>query len=176
MTEIALLDTLLNAHADVIGHDFVGYRNHTYRVSNLCFALSSAQPDRLEKIAIAAAFHDMGIWPDRTFDYLQPSIRLAQTYLTRSDRTDWSDEISAMILEHHKLLPCRQDPLSLVEPFRRADWIDVSMGLTAPGSSRAFVRELFSAWPSAGFHKRLIQFTLHRWRAHPLSPLPMIRF
>jgi hypothetical protein len=175
LTEIAPLDELLNAHADVIGRDFVAYRNHTYRVANLCCELSSPQPDRLEKIAIAAAFHDMGIWTDRTFDYLQPSIRLARAHLARTGRADWSAEITAMIQEHHKILPYRQDSAPLVEPFRRADWMDVSMGLTASGSSRALVRELFSTWPSAGFHRLLVQLTLHRWLAHPLSPLPMIR-
>jgi hypothetical protein len=175
LTEIAALDELLNAHADVIGHDFVGYRNHTYRVANLCLEWSSPQPDRLEKIAIATAFHDLGIWTDGTFDYLQPSIRLARAHLTQAGRTEWSAEISSMILEHHKISPCRQGSHALVEPFRRADWLDVSMGLTTSGSSRALVRELFSVWPSAGFHKRLIQLALHRWQAHPLSPLPMIR-
>jgi hypothetical protein len=175
LTEIAPLDELLNAHAGAIGHDFVGYRNHTYRVANLCLELSSPQPDRLEKVAIAAAFHDIGIWTDGTFDYLQPSIRLARAHLARADREGWSAEISAMILEHHKILPCRKDSQTLVEPFRRADWMDVSMGLTASGSSRTFVRELFSTWPSAGFHKRLLELTLRRWQAHPLSPLPMIK-
>ena len=44
---------------------------------NLCVALRSGNAERLEKIAIAAAFHDTGIWVDGTFDYLPPSIRLA---------------------------------------------------------------------------------------------------
>lgn len=175
LTEIATINEVLDAHSGVIGGDFVGYRNHAYRVANLCFAWSPDQPDRLEKIAIAAAFHDIGIWTAGTFDYLQPSIRVATAYLAESAHTGWTAEISAMILEHHKLSPYRHASHSLVEPFRRADWADVTMGVTAFGSSRALMRQLFSAWPSAGFHKRLVQLSFQRLRSHPLSPLPMMR-
>jgi hypothetical protein len=175
LTEIVTVEEVLHAHADVIGADFVGYRNHAYRVANLCLALSRDQPNRVEKIAIAAAFHDIGIWTAGTFDYLQPSIAEATAYLARAGRDGWTTEISAMIREHHKISRYRSESASLVEPFRRADWTDVTMGLTAFGSSRTLVRHLFSAWPSAGFHKRLVQLSLERWRTHPLSPLPMIR-
>ena len=142
LTEIALLDDLLSAHAEFIGPDFIGYRHHAHRVANICLALSPDQGDRMEKVAVASAFHDMGIWTDRTFDYLQPSVRLANEHLARSGHSDWSAEISAMILDHHKLS----------------------------------LRELFVAWPSAGFHKRLVQLSLRRWWSHPLSPLPMVRW
>ena len=103
LTEIPILDELLHAHVGVLGRDFVGYRNHTYRVVNLCVAQSSRDRESLEKMAIAAAFHDMGIWTDGTFDYLPPSVRLATAYLAAAGRTEWTAEISEMILEHHKI-------------------------------------------------------------------------
>jgi hypothetical protein len=31
----------------------------------------------LEKIAVAAVFHDLGIWTNKTFDYIAPSVALA---------------------------------------------------------------------------------------------------
>ena len=62
LTKIPILDELLHAHVGVLGRDFEGYRNHTYRVVNLCVAQTSSDPEQLEKLAIAAAFHDMGIW------------------------------------------------------------------------------------------------------------------
>ena len=71
------LDAVLGAHAAALGRDFDGYRNHAYRVANLCLAQSPPSALDVEKIAIAAAFHDLGIWTDRTFDYLEPSVRLA---------------------------------------------------------------------------------------------------
>ena len=174
LTEIATLDGVLDTHAAELGADGTAYRNHTYRVVNLCVALSSGEPEPLEKFAVAAAFHDLGIWTDGTFDYLQPSIRLAGAHLALSGRAEWMPEITAMILEHHKISAYRGDPGWLVEPFRRADWIDVTR-LRTFGLPRSLLREIFSAWPSAGFHKRLIQLELKRLRTHPWNPLPMVR-
>jgi hypothetical protein len=175
LTEIATLDELLHAHAAALGGDFTAYRNHTYRVVNLCAAFSSSgDPEQLEKMAIAAAFHDLGIWTDGTFDYLQPSVRLARAHLDRSGRAEWTPEITEMILEHHKISAYRGNPHWLVEPFRRADWVDVSRLLTF-GLSRSLLREIFSTWPGAGFHKMLVRLELKHLRAHPRNPLPMMR-
>ncbi|HEX6861355.1 MAG TPA: hypothetical protein VF414_00985 [Thermoanaerobaculia bacterium] len=174
LTEIAALDELLQAHAAVLGRDLTAYRNHTYRVVNLCAAFSSREPEPLHKMAIAAAFHDLGIWTDGTFDYLQPSIRLAGAHLAQSGRAQWTPEITAMIREHHKISAWRGNPDWLVEPFRRADWVDVSRVRTF-GLPRSLLREIFATWPNAGFHKRLVQLELRRLRTHPWNPLPMVR-
>jgi len=175
LTAVATLDQLLDAHATVLGRDFTAYRNHTYRVANLCVAQRSTNPRQLEKIAIAAAFHDMGIWTDGTFDYLTPSVRLATNHLVQSERAGWIPEISAMILEHHRISPYRGDANWLVESFRRSDWVDVTRGLITFSLSRSILREVFSTWPSAGFHRKLVQLELRRLRTHPLNPLPMMK-
>lgn len=175
LTEIATLDTLLNAHAGQLGDDFAAYRNHTYRVANLCAVLSSSGMRQIEKIAIAAAFHDLGIWTDGTFDYLQPSVRLAGTYLVNSGKAEWVPEITEMILQHHKISPYRTNPDWLVEPFRRADWADITRGLISPGLSRKLIGAVYTQWQSAGFHKRLVQLELAHVRKHPLNPLPVFR-
>jgi hypothetical protein len=175
LTKIAILDELLEAHSAALGHDFTAYRNHTYRVVNLCAAQFAASSEQLEKMAIAAAFHDMGIWTDGTFDYLPPSVRLANAYLAACGRSDWTPEIAEMILEHHKLLPYRSGEPSLVERFRRADWIDVTRGLLTFDLSRSLVAEILCAWPSAGFHWKLVQLELERLRTHPWNPLPMVK-
>ncbi len=174
-TRIEILDDLLHRHEAEIGKDFAGYRNHAYRVVNLCLAFSGDAPGTIEKAAVAVAFHDMGIWTDRTFDYLAPSIRLAEAYLAGSGKGEWTAEIAAMILEHHKLTPYRGEPGWLVEPFRRADWVDVSRGVVRFGLPRRRVTEIFSTWPSAGFHKRLVRLELEHLRRHPWNPLPMLR-
>lgn len=170
-----VLDEVLHDHSAQLDRDFTAYRNHCYRVANLCSALSSCEPDSLEKIAIAAAFHDLGIWTDGTFDYLQPSIKLAGAHLASSGRAEWTPEITEMILEHHKISPYRGDSRSLVEAFRRADWVDISRGLLTFGLSRALLRQVFTAWPNAGFHGKLAQLSVQRLRKHPWSPLPMVR-
>lgn len=171
---IATLDELLEAHKAELGKDFTAYRNHTYRVVNLCIALSSSDPGQIQKMAIAAAFHDLGIWTDGTFDYLQPSIRLASAHLAHRGREEWIPEITEMIRQHHKISAWKGHPHWLVEPFRRADWIDVTR-LRTFGLPRRLLKEIFAAWPSAGFHKRLVQLEMKRLRTHPWSPLPMVR-
>jgi hypothetical protein len=175
LTRIPTLETLLSQYARALGRDFDAYRNHAYRVANLCVAQSSSDCAHVEKIAIAAAFHDVGIWTDCTFDYLRPSVQLASAHLADSGRSDWTPEITEMILQHHKVSRYRGNPQWLVEPFRRADWADVSMGLITFGLPRTLVREVLSMWPSKGFHKRLIQLELRRLRTDPWHPLPMVK-
>ena len=173
LTEIAELDDVLGAHGPALGNDFAGYRNHAYRVMNLCLALSPAGDRR--KIALTAAYHDLGIWTAATFDYIPPSVELANAHLAASGRSPWAPEIEAMIRQHHKLTHYRPHSDWLVEPFRKADLIDVSRGLVTFGLPRELVKDVFVQWPSAGFHKRLVQLSLSRLASHPLSPLPMVR-
>ena len=168
-------EAVLAVHAGALRTDGAAYRNHVYRVLNLCAAQCPREPEQLEKIAIAAAFHDLGIWTDGTFDYVEPSVRLARDHLVSIQRTDWTREVSAMIREHHKVSPYRGGDGNLVEVFRRADWADVSFGLIRQGLQRPLIRQLFAMWPSAGFHRRLVQLELHRLRTHPLRPLPMVK-
>jgi len=176
LTTVSTVDAILGAHAAELGGDFRAYRNHVYRVVNFCALLSPREPDALEKTAVASAFHDLGIWTARTFDYLDPSIALAGAYLARSGRAAWTAEVTAMIREHHRISRYHANPDWLVEAFRRADWIDVSRGVRAFGLSRALLAPIFSAWPDAGFHARLLRLSLTRLRTHPLAPLPMMRW
>jgi hypothetical protein len=173
LTRIPTIDDVLNDHATALGDDCVAYRNHVYRIANLCVAMVGRS--ELEKIAVAAVFHDLGIWTNGTFDYIAPSVSLAHDYLVARAREDWIAEIEAMIAGHHKITPSTGDQNALIEVFRRADWIDVTRGLRRFGIARPFVARLFATWPSAGFHWRLLTLTLDRFRSHPLAPLPMVR-
>jgi hypothetical protein len=177
LTRIATLDAVLDAHATALGTDFDAYRNHTYRLVNFCAQLRDPEGDGLERIAIAAAFHDLGIWTAQTFDYLDPSVALARVHLSAARRTEWEPEVEAMILQHHKITRARRHPAAwLVEPFRQADWIDVTRGLRRFGLPRRALLPVFAAWPDAGFHRRLFQLSASRLRTHPWNPLPMFRF
>ena len=129
----------------------------------------------MDKVSIAAAFHDLGIWADDTFDYLAPSERLARAYLARTNRLAWVDEVEAIIEEHHKLGRYLSHPEWLVEPFRRADWTDVSRGVLRFGLPRRFVGDVVAAFPNAGFHRKLVALTWRQFKAHPLSPIPVLR-
>jgi hypothetical protein len=132
--------------------------------------------EAVEKVAIATAFHDLGIWTDRTFDYLEPSVAVATAYLAESGRAAWIPEIAAMIREHHKITRYKGDPGWLVEDFRRADWIDVTLGALTFGTPRSLIREAQAAWPDAGFHRLLVRLELRHLGKHPLNPLPVLRW
>ena len=173
-TSIPTVNAVLDNHASALGNDFIAYRNHVYRVVNLCLAIAGNRVE-LEKIAVAAVFHDLGIWTNHTFDYIAPSVALAREHLSASAHADWIPEIEAMIVNHHKITLSRPGRASLVEPFRRADWIDVSRGFRTFGVSHSFIASVFTAWPSAGFHWRLLALTVDRFLKHPLTPLPMVR-
>ena len=175
-TELATLDDVLDHHAEAIGPDFEGYRNHAYRVANLCLAHTVSSTDSVEKIAITAAFHDLGIWTAQTFYYLEPSVALAMSHLGAAGHGDWAAEIAAMIREHHKITPYRTNPGWLVEAFRRADWTDVSLGVLSLGLERGLIREIQGMWPDAGFHRLLVRLELRHLGRHPLNPLPVIRW
>jgi len=176
LERLAPLDRVLDEHAAELGGDLTAYRHHTYRVVNLFAALAPCADAALEKVALAAAFHDLGIWTARTFDYLQPSIALACTHLECAGHDDWRDTVAGMIREHHKIRTFHGADAALVEPFRRADWIDVSLGVLSFGIPRDRMREIFRRWPNAGFHQRLAQLTFKRLRTHPLSPIPVLKW
>lgn len=174
-TSVGTIDALLDRHSDVIGADFPAYRNHAYRVYNFCTRLTELAGDDAEKVAVVAALHDVGIWTARTFDYLEPSVVVARRYLHDAGKSSWVAEVEDMILNHHRITPVPGKASRLADPFRRADWVDVTLGLRRSGLSRGFVSRVFRRWPTHGFHLRLVQLTLARARRHPLDPLPMVR-
>ena len=75
---IPLLEDLLGSYRAELGADFPGYRNHVYRMAHFCLALRRCDDTERRKILTAAAFHDLGIWVNRTVDYLPPSVALAE--------------------------------------------------------------------------------------------------
>ncbi len=170
-----LLDELFDVEATIFGADLGAYRHHCYRVVNFALAFAPAAPDVRAKIEIAAYFHDVGIWADGTFDYLEPSIARARAYLRARGQESWLGEVEPMIARHHQITSApRTGPL--VDAFRRADWIDVSLGVLRLGLPATLVADVRRAFPNAGFHRRLAELTARRARHHPLSPLPMLRW
>jgi hypothetical protein len=176
ITSLPTVEEVLNDHRSELGHDCTGYRNHVYRVVNLCLAIVGDGRIELEKLAVAAVFHDLGIWTNNTFDYIAPSVAIAREHLTARGMADWIPEIEAMIVDHHKVTTSRANPQLLVESFRRADWIDVTCGLRRFGLPGPFIAAVRASWPNAGFHRRLVQLTVDRFWKHPLDPLPMVKW
>jgi len=173
-----IVEKLLDPYRRELGADFEGYRNHCLRVFLFCeaFCACGSAPEQEEKIAVAAAFHDLGIWTANTFDYLPHSVELAKRHLETTGRQEWSGEITAMIEEHHKLTPWRSNGTWLVEEFRRADLVDLSVGIVRFGLDGALVGKVIEDYPNTGFHRTLFRLGLRRLRTHPFDPLPMMRW
>ncbi len=171
-----VIEKVLEKRHESLGRDYHAYRNHAHRVYHLCRIISGAGPEEAEKIAPAAAFHDLGIWTHRTFDYLGPSVELLAEFLQNEGKSTWQEEIRAMILYHHKVTPYRGANAKLVEAFRKADWIDVTWGIIRAGVPVGCIRKLQLTFPNAGFHRRLLALTGRRLLSHPWSPLPMVKW
>jgi len=169
------VEALLSHYESTIGADFSAYRNHVYRVINLCFSLADLGDVEREKVQIAAVFHDLGIWTEGTLDYLEPSAGEAVRFLQETGKPDWEADIVAMIEMHHGIHSCAHYDSPLVDFFRRADIADFSLGMVPMGLSRELIAKLKVAFPNAGFHKRLLQLGCKWFLRHPLNPLPMFR-
>lgn len=173
---IPQLEEILAEWKGVIGDDFSGYRNHVYRMIHCCLAIQNCSEEEKEKIFIAAAFHDIGIWIENTMDYLPPSVPPAMNYLAETGKEDWSEEIRLMITEHHKITTVKDDRYPLVELFRKGDLVDFSLGLVTFGLSGEYLKQLKAAFPNAGFHACLIKHSTKWILKHPLNPAPMYKW
>lgn len=169
------IETVLCPYADRIGKDYEGYKNHCVRVLNFLNRLRPISADEREKLIVAVAFHDIGLWTHNTVDYLPPSILEMQNYLIRLGKPEWGEELSMIIDMHHKLTP-DQGRYELVEFFRKADLLDFSLGFVRFGISKAYVARVKQQFPNKGFHRMLLVRTLKWLPLHPLRPMPIIKF
>ncbi|HMV80380.1 MAG TPA: hypothetical protein PK453_12490 [Leptospiraceae bacterium] len=170
------VEEILSEHRNQIGDVYAGYRNHVYRMIHFCLAFRECTETEKQKIFIAGAFHDIGIWTEDTLDYLPPSIELAAEYLKKKGLQDWEKEITLMIDMHHKLTEYKSLDYPLVEVFRKADLADFSLGAVKNGLSESIVSEVKNAFPNSGFHKFLTKLALKWAMKHPLNPAPIMKW
>jgi hypothetical protein len=169
-----IIEDIMPKFKPVLGTDYDKYKNHVYRVFLNCL-LIDGEKDNEEKYALAALFHDIGIWTNDTFDYLDPSIEQAKIYLTETNKTAWIDEICLMIYWHHKINKYQGAHEGIVETFRKADWIDVSLALLTFKFDKKKINETRRRFPNLGFHIFLIKETIKNLFKHPLNPLPIFK-
>jgi len=175
ITQLPRVEQLFDHYAERFGKQQTAYRNHVYRLVNLVMAQRPLNNEELDKLQVAAFFHDAGIWLAGTFDYLQPSARLAEHYLQKEQLEDWNHDVHDMIMNHHKLSRFSTNPLELTEAFRRADWIDVSLGILRFGVPAARIRLIKHGFPNAGFHLLLLKLSGQQILSQPWRPLPMLK-
>ncbi|MBV8933575.1 MAG: hypothetical protein JOZ47_02650 [Kutzneria sp.] len=172
-----LMEEILASHRDHAGGDergWAGYRGHAYRVFNLARALVDDGDNRDEKLAIAAAFHDIDAF--RSLDYLAPSIRTMHAWLCRTGREAWAEELAVVVAQHHRLIRYRGRHATLAEAFRRADLNDVSQRLVRSGLPRDHVRAVRESISVGRFFTRTVPTAIARHLVRrPLDPLPIVR-
>ncbi len=182
------IDELLEHWREALGSDFEAYHGHVYRVFNLGRSLLREESgDRAgdepgqgaeeeEQLAVACAFHDLGIWTHQTFDYLTPSESLAVDYLHDRGKPEWIQAVTLTIDLHHRVRPYKGPHERVVEALRRADLADLSFGAMSGGIDRTLAKETRKAFPNAGFHWRLVQISARWGIRHPFRPFPMMKF
>ncbi len=175
-TEIPLLEAILSEWKETIGKEYQGYRNHVYRMLHFCFALNVCSEDDRQKLIIAGAFHDLGIWIKNTVDYIPPSLPPMREYLKYRDLEAWTQEVELMITEHHKIRAYRDQTYPLVEVFRKGDLVDFSLGLIRVGIPTTDIAAVKAAFPNADFHKNLSQRAAQWILKHPFNPMPMMKW
>jgi hypothetical protein len=173
--DISTITNILETCTADLGSDFNAYRNHVFRVINYCHVLANVD-ECPQQVLIAAAYHDLGIWTGHTFDYLDPSVQLAMTYLDAKNLCHFAPEVETIIRQHHKVREFTGQFAPTVEVFRKADLIDVSLGRIRFGVPKTFINLMKSTFPNAGFHRQLIVFTVRQFVRTPWRPLPMVRW
>jgi hypothetical protein len=168
-TEQIVLDTELAKFSDALGDEMDAYRNHCLRVLSFAVAhlggVKMVSSKSVDVMALALAYHDLGLWSDGALDYLEPSAR----QLEASTRDNSEDEDAtvfddndiatarAIITEHHKLTDYHSPDdkginANLVNAIRKGDWADFTIGIVRFGLPAGFVESAYTKIPEAGFH------------------------
>lgn len=169
-----IIEVMMASYKSTIGKDYHRYKNHVCRIYSYCKQMDDSHYNNT-KYAIAAVFHDIGIWTDATFDYIEPSIEQASSYLTTINRQEWIEEITLMISWHHKISSYKKDNYETIEIFRKADWIDVSLGILNFEVKPKEIKLIKQQLPNLGFHVFLLKNIFKNLFKHPLNPLPMFK-
>lgn len=165
-TEHIVLDTELDKFSVAVGDEMDAYRNHCLRVLSFAVAhlggVKMVSSKSVDVMALALAYHDLGLWSDGALDYLEPSARQleASTRETVEDEDVFSaNDIAtarAIITEHHKLTDYHSDDkginANLVNAIRKGDWADFTIGIVRFGLPAGFVESAYTKIPEAGFH------------------------
>jgi hypothetical protein len=147
VTDLPLLDELLDPHREGLGIGYWGYRAHCYRMVNWARFVTDPEPFRDEKLAIMTVLHDLPFFLTGDLDYLGKACDLATDCLKEIGQEGWTEEMHLMINNHHKVRSYTGKYPALVEACRKADWIDVSFTKLRYGIPRSLVVEVRATFP-----------------------------
>ncbi len=173
--EFAEIDRLFDRYREQLGTRHDAYRNHIYRMLNFTLFLNREGNFDRDALNVAGFFHDLDFVLCGNGAYLDPSAAAACACLDETGRPGLKPLVTELIVWHHKLTPYRGEHGPIVEYFRRADLVDLSLGGVRAGVSSAFIKAVKRTFPNAGFHKLLVRNLTAYALRHPLNPLPMMR-
>ena len=171
-----LIDEILDEHrgyAEGNLRGWAGYRNHAQRVFLFACELVEPRPGAVEQLAIAAAFHDLAVFG--TLDYLVPNARAMQAWLDDRGLSDWAGDLTAAISLHHRVRRYHGPEAWLVEPIRRADWVECTLGRRHRGIDHDLIRRAQRELPMRRFACGSALRIVAHAATHPLDPLPFAR-
>ncbi len=173
----SLLDEILEIYRRQIGQQWTGYRNHCLTVYNIVRSNARLTEHEDKLVAITVAFHDLALWSDDNFDYIDPSADRAKQWCAENGFGADSQLVADMIFYHHKIFPAslsRNHPL--IKAFRDADWSAFTSGWIPFDRGKKKRRAIAAALPNAGFHAFLIKRTFRHFREGGiLNPFPMMK-
>lgn len=167
-----LITQILHKHRTDLGKAYDAYHNHAQRVYHYATIFLLVRESK--KMAIAAAYHDLGIWTGKSMNYLPGSVKLATAYLSQSEYGLLPDEMRFIITNHHKLRPVKGNIEA--EAFRKGDLTDLTCGHIRYNLPESIITEAERKFPRLHFTKMMLRKTLKGALKHPMKPLPMIRW
>ncbi|MGQ0845217.1 MAG: HD family phosphohydrolase [Sporichthyaceae bacterium] len=177
LTDLPLLDELLDPHREDLGIGYWGYRAHCYRMVNWARFVTAPEPFREEKLAIMTVLHDLPFFLTGDLDYLGKACDLATDYLKEIGREEWTTEMHLMIDNHHKMRSYTGPHAPLVEACRKADWIDVTFTKVRFGIPRSKIVEVRARFPMNEAYKSVAMPNIAKYASsHLRRPLPMMRW
>lgn len=177
ITDMPMLDELLDPYRSGLGIGYQGYRAHCYRMLNWARFVTEPQEFREQKIAIMTVLHDLPFFMTGDLDYLDKACDLATDHLSAIGRSEWTEEMHLMINNHHKVREYTGPYSELVEACRKADWIDVTFTKLRFGIPRKLVVEVRATFPMNEAYKAVALPNIARYAVrHVNRPLPMMRW
>lgn len=200
----AVLDAVLEYHKpEIDADDYDKYRNHCLRVlafagyyyeQEVAAAEGGADDNNknhvddhvLDVMALALAYHDIGLWTAGELAYLEPSVAtLNQDWQKAKDDNDQDASLPSMllrkgatfdeadletarviILQHHKVTAWNKASTSslpinsaAVNAVRRGDWADATIGVVRSGLPATYLEKAYTQVPELGFHLMLAGMT-----------------
>ena len=149
--------------------DFEAYRNHCLRV--MSFAkfhmpefVYEEYPNAMNIVAMALAYHDVGLWTDGELNYLEPSAKRMESSIEAEGVFDESQVSIAreIIMQHHKFTDCSSSDEqskaidAVINAVRKADWADATLGIIRFGLPASLLEAAYAKVPEAGFHAMLV--------------------